>query len=209
MWAYRLDHNYLFEGLTFSMRSLEAKHVITKHGSDVKAGLALFHHIGWDGTIKGEPQCYPVPGLHSVGLGIMLREVTGRTFIASPIPLPNIEKGLEWDAYTSDLEIGHTRQMVVHGEEAPKLKPAMLHAGWQLTANDNQRGIINGVNVTVFWARDRWKAILNPIGRRAIVTRGFLTAQECCDYVLTHFYDIIDPPDEFGGPVSDEELDGW
>lgn len=208
MWAYRIERPYSITSA--SLRREDIEHVVlgwgrTTFDAATKIALDLCRHIDWDGTWFGQMRYFTVPGIHELALGYMFQDIQRRTFIVSPISLPHMAKGLDWDAMVSHEEINQAQRAVRTGEIA---KPRATVEPWQVSRKGNLFTKVNGCSVTVFDTDKGYKAICNPINREPIYTRTFPTQTECCAYVEEHWYDIIDPPDHDGrAGLSDEDLD--
>lgn len=205
MWAYRVAYPYDIEptiSLEAAAQSFNFNRTIT-FSKAMSLALDLCKHIDWDGTFRDQVGVWAVPGLKEMSLGFVFRDVQGRTFIVSPISLPHMAKTLDWDAMVSHEEIANAKRAIRTGEVEPPR--ATLTQDWQVSRKGNLFAKINGAAVTVFMVDNGFKAILNPIDREPITTRVFPLQQECCDYVLNHWYEIINPPD----PSDTEDPADW
>lgn len=226
MFCYRLERHSAYEGLTLPM--VDVQRQVSKHSTstlpvenDVTFTAAmtltfeLFKHIGWDGTRTGEVRCFTIPGLYSMMVGLIITDLQGRLFVASPIPLPHIERDLDWDARVSHEEIQQARRAVKTGhlDKVEKPTPRVGAGGWRTSQKGNLWASVNGINVTVIPQGSGYCALIRKPGstgtNQLIRTKVLPTPQEVQRHVLREWYDIIDPRDSIGAePIGDDE-DPW
>ena len=219
MWCYRIERHVSHNGLTLPLADTQ-RQAPRQVGGEMAFSMAmnltfeLFKHIGWDGTRKGEVRCFTVPGLYSMMVGFIITDAQGHTFIASPIPLAHMEKGLDWDAHVSHEEIVATKRALLTGHiQNAKPEPKVGIGGWRISGRGNMWATINGLNVTIVPAGEGYCGLIRkPVGpaqETTLRTPIKQTQQEVQKYVLSNWYDILDPRDIDAAPVTDDETEWW
>lgn len=200
MWAYRLDKAPNLLGMTITTHAMREKlkflnidygsssTVLENFDRDFSIAKSMAHSLGWD-TTASSMVCYLVPAVREFAYGFVITQATSaQRFVVSPVPLPYLEEGVDWDAHTSVDEV----TSAIGALDGTHTKPAIQIGEWKKSHKGNMYCFINGAQFTTFPDREGsgFKGIISQ-GNDKVFTQSFKTEQACADYVFKNFYALV------------------
>lgn len=200
MWVYRINDGGGYQNIefarTFAMVSkiMELRRTGDMFPADNVHTLTLvwlkaqelWRHIGWDGSISGEPYVSTTPGPAGFAFGFLLIDTSQRAFLASPYPCEHIRETLDWDAYTDSEEAGRAQSAVIQGVLTERKKP--VTPKWRRSNKGNLFTEVDNSVITVFPTNnnDGFKAVVS-FGSLRQFTPVMKTEFEACAYVINQY----------------------